>query len=60
VSQIKVKQTKSQIGEKPAARANLRALGLKKIGDEVVQQDVPSIRGMAQAVRHLVSVEEVK
>ncbi|MCL2315795.1 MAG: 50S ribosomal protein L30 [Actinomycetia bacterium] len=55
-----VKQCKSAIGEKPAARATLRALGLKKIGDEVVQEDVPSIRGMAKAVSHLVSVEEVK
>ena len=60
MSQIVVKQCKSAIGEKPAARATLRALGLKKIGDEVVQEDVPSIRGMAKAVSHLVSVEEVK
>jgi len=60
VSQIKVRQTKSCIGEKPAARATLAALGLKRIGDEVVQEDVPSIRGMAKAISHLVSVEEVK
>jgi len=60
VSQIKVRQTKSGIGEKPAARATLAALGLKRVGDEVVQEDVPSIRGMAKAISHLVRVEEVK
>ena len=60
MSQIKVKQIKSAIGAKPAARASLRALGLKRIGDEVVQEDTPGIRGMAKSVSHLVSVEEVK
>jgi len=60
VSQLKVKQTKSQISEKPAARATLRALGLHRIGDEVVQEDVPSVRGMIKTVSHLVTVEEVK
>jgi large subunit ribosomal protein L30 len=60
MSQIKVVQTKSAIGQKPAARATLKALGLKRIGDTVVQEDVPSVRGMAKAVCHLVSVEEVK
>jgi len=60
MSQLKIRQTKSQIAEKPTARATLRALGLRKIGDEVVQEDVPSIRGMIKTVTHLVSVEEVK
>ncbi|WIY83198.1 50S ribosomal protein L30 [Propionimicrobium sp. PCR01-08-3] len=57
---IKVIQVKSGIGEKPAARQTLRALGLRKIGDQVVHADRPEIRGMARAVRHLVEVEEVK
>lgn len=57
--QLKVKQIKSYIGEKPTTRKTLRALGLKKIGDEVLQQDAPEIRGMVLAVRHLVTVEEV-
>ena len=60
MSQIKVKQIRSAIGAKPAARATLRALGLKKIGDQVVQEDAPNIRGMAKSISHLVSVEEVK
>ena len=57
--ELKVTQVKSGIGEKPAARKTLRALGLRKIGDQVVHAERPEIRGMAQAVRHLVEVEEV-
>jgi large subunit ribosomal protein L30 len=40
-------------------RDTLRSLGLKRIGDVVVKADRPEIRGMVQAVRHLVTVEEV-
>lgn len=58
--ELKVTQIKSPIGEKPATRKTLRALGLRKIGDQVVHADRPEIRGMTHAVRHLVDVEEVK
>ncbi len=58
--ELKVTQTKSGIGEKPAARKTLRALGLRKIGDQVTHADRPEIRGMVAAVRHLVVMEEVK
>lgn len=58
--ELKVTQIKSGIGEKPAARATLRALGLRKIGDQVEHADRPEIRGMVHAVRHLVKLEEVK
>ncbi len=60
MAEIKVTQIKSEIGEKPAARKTLRALGLKRIGHQVTHQDRPEIRGMVQAVRHLVRAEEVK
>jgi large subunit ribosomal protein L30 len=56
---LKVKQTKSTIGCKPNQRDTLRSLGLKRIGDEVVKEDRPEIRGMVHKVRHLVAVEEV-
>ncbi len=59
MAQLKVTQIKSAIGEKPAARATLKALGLKKIGDEKTHADAPEIRGMVRAVRHLVETEEV-
>lgn len=35
-----------------------RALGLRRIGDSVVQPDNESIRGMIFKIKHLVSVEE--
>jgi large subunit ribosomal protein L30 len=37
----------------------LRSLGLKRIGDVVVKEDRPEIRGMVTTVAHLVDVEEV-
>ena len=42
-----------------SAHNTLRSLGLKRIGDTVVKEDRPEIRGMVNAVRHLVVVEEV-
>jgi large subunit ribosomal protein L30 len=59
MAQLKVKQIKSEIGGKQNQRDSLRSLGLKRIGDVVVKEDRPEIRGMIQAVRHLVTVEEV-
>ena len=52
-------QKRSEIGTKPQHRETLRSLGLKRIGDIVVKEDRPEIRGMVRAVSHLVTVEEV-
>jgi len=59
MAQIKVTQVKSKIGGKQNQRDSLRSLGLHKIGDVVVKEDRPEIRGMVNTVRHLVTVEEV-
>jgi len=59
MSSLKVTQFKSGISEKPAVRKTLRALGLKRIGDQVTHADRPEIRGMVHVVRHLVTMEEV-
>jgi large subunit ribosomal protein L30 len=56
---LKVTQTRSTIGCKENQRATLRSLGLKRIGDAVVKEDRPEVRGMVHTVRHLVTVEEV-
>lgn len=40
-------------------KATVRALGLKKIGSFVEQQDNPQIRGMIRTISHLISVEEI-
>ena len=59
MAQLKVTQTKSEIGGTRSQRDSLRSLGLKRIGQSVVKPDRPEFRGMIQAVRHLVVVEEV-
>ncbi|WP_061960958.1 50S ribosomal protein L30 [Demequina flava] len=60
MARLKVQQKKSTIGIKPQHRETLRSLGLKRIGDIVVKEDRPEIRGMVKAVDHLVAVEEVE
>ena len=59
MGRLKVRQTRSGIGRKQNQRDTLRSLGLKRIGDVVVKEDRPEIRGMVQTVRHLVTVERI-
>ena len=59
MARLKVQQQRSSIGRKKNQRDTLRSLGLKRIGDVVVKEDRPEIRGMLQTVRHLIVVEEV-
>ncbi len=60
MSRIKVEQKKSTIGCKQNQRDTLRTLGLKRIGDVVVKEDRPEVRGMVHTVRHLVTVTEIE
>ncbi len=60
MARLKVEQKKSTIGCKQNQRDTLRSLGPKRIGDVVVKEDRPEIRGMVHTVRHLVAVEEVE
>ena len=60
MARLKVTQTRSGIGGKQSQRDTLRSLGLKRIGDVVVKEDRPEIRGMVLAIPHLVAVEEVE
>jgi large subunit ribosomal protein L30 len=59
MARLKVEQIRSSIGRKKNQRDTLRSLGLKRIGDVVVKEDRPEIRGMLAAVPHLIVVEEV-
>jgi large subunit ribosomal protein L30 len=59
-TRLKVTQTRSLIGRPPDQRATVRGLGLKRLGDVVVKEDRPEIRGMLRKVSHLIKVEEVK
>jgi large subunit ribosomal protein L30 len=60
MTELKVTQIRSKIGGNSEQRNSLRSLGLHRIGDVVIKQDRPEIRGMIKAVRHLVTVEEVE
>lgn len=54
---IKVIQTGSPIRRKEYQRQNLVGLGLNKLHRESILEDTPSVRGMIEAVKHLVKVE---
>jgi large subunit ribosomal protein L30 len=59
MTKLQVTQVKSGIGRKQNQRHTLRSLGLKRIGDVVVKEDRPEIRGMVDSIPHLVTVKEV-
>lgn len=56
---LKVTQVRGTVGSKANQKASLRTLGLHKIHQSVVREDNPQVRGLINAVRHLVEVEEV-
>ena len=56
---IKVTLTKSLIGTMPKQKANAASLGLKNIGDSIVAQDTPALRGKLKVLAHLIKVENV-
>ena len=60
MAQIKIALSKSPIGRKPEQRKTVAALGLGKLNSSVVKEDNAAIRGMVNAVSHLVTVEDVK
>ena len=59
MAELRVTQVRSTIGQKPRHRGTLRALGLRGIGRSNTLPDRPEIRGMINAVSHLVELEEV-
>jgi len=56
---LRVTLVKSTVSHTKRTRATVRALGLHRIGDSVVVADTPPLRGMANAIRFLVTTEEV-
>jgi large subunit ribosomal protein L30 len=57
---IKITQHHSVVGRLKCQKLTVKALGLKKRGHSVVHNDTPSIRGMVDSIKHLVTVEEFK
>ncbi len=55
---LRITLVKSAIGYSQAHKATIKALGLRRMNQEVVLPDSPAIRGMVYKVNHLVKVEE--
>lgn len=60
MGKLKITQTRSSIKKGQNQKANLEALGLKKIGHSVEHKSSPIVDGMINKVKHLVKVEAVK
>lgn len=59
MAKIKVTLVKSTIGALKNQKANVAALGLRKIGSSNVLEDTATVRGMITVVSHMVKVENV-
>lgn len=58
VKQLEITLVRSPIGYSKRQKATLRAMGLKRVRQSVVQDDTEVIRGMIDKVAHLVEVDE--
>ncbi len=56
---IKITQTRSIVDQLENAKRTIKALGLGRPNYFVIKNDTPQVRGMINAVRHMVKVEEV-
>nr|WP_207734406.1 MULTISPECIES: 50S ribosomal protein L30 [Anaerofustis] len=57
--QLKITLKKSLIGRNEKQRRSIEALGLRKIGQSVVKQDNPQMRGICQKMDFMLDVEEI-
>jgi large subunit ribosomal protein L30 len=60
VARLRIRQTRSGIGKIKNHKKILKALGLKHPGSVVEHGDAPTIRGMIEKVKHLISVEVIE
>ncbi len=58
MSRLVIRQYRSAIGEKDAARQTLESLGLRRPGNVVEREDSPTLRGQLRRIAHLVEVQE--
>lgn len=59
-AKLRITQVRSAIDRPRQQKATIRALGIHRLHQTVLKDDRPEIRGMVEAVRHLVTVEEVE
>ena len=53
---LRIKLTRSLIGLSPSQEATVKALGLRRMHREVIQEDTPTIRGMIAKAPHVLEV----
>ena len=58
MTNLVLKQVRSQNGSNPKQRATLKALGLGRVGRSVERDDTPQLRGQLRVVGHLVEVSD--
>lgn len=58
MAKIRVTQVRSKIGRPKRQKLTLEALGLKKMNQTVEHELTPQIKGMVNAISHLVKFEE--
>jgi large subunit ribosomal protein L30 len=58
MGKVKIKQTRSKINRPVDQKRTLEALGLKKIGQVVEHEMTPSVEGMINKVKHLITIVE--
>lgn len=56
---LKITLEKSPIARLAKQIGTVQALGLRRIGQSVVKEDNPCVRGQVFTVRHMVKVEEI-
>ena len=59
MAKIVIKQIRSKIRRPGTQKRTLEALGLRKMNQEVTHEATPTILGMVNKVKHLVSVKEI-
>ncbi|MFW2377688.1 MAG: 50S ribosomal protein L30 [Cellulophaga baltica] len=60
MTKIRVTQVRSKIRRPQNQKRTLEALGLSKLNQTVEHEATPTILGMVNTVKHLVSFEEIK
>lgn len=60
MSKLQIKLVRSKIGRIEKHKKTVEALGLRKIGQVVVKEDNPAVRGMINSIDFMLEVEEVE
>ena len=55
---LKITLVRGLVGTTKDQRATVRTLGLRRIRQSVIREDLPEVRGAVKKVLHLVKVEE--